>query len=62
MVSMELVHQRKLKRVAGEEIRIRIQAQIVERIDTLAAHKEMTRSEAVRYIIEIGLDAASNDA
>jgi len=61
MVNMELVHQRKLKRVAGEEIRIRIQAQIIERIDTLAAHKEMTRSETVRYIIEIGLAAASDN-
>jgi hypothetical protein len=62
MVSAELLIQPKLKRIAGEDIRIRIPAHLMERVDMLAAQREMTRAETVRYIIGVGLDAVAGDA
>jgi hypothetical protein len=34
----------------------------MERVDTVAARNEMTRAEAIRYILEIGLDALPTTA
>lgn len=49
------------QRPGGSVLRLRIRDSVLENIDDWAGRHAMTRAEAVRYIIEIGLKAAHEE-